>query len=233
MQKLINYFYFNDKFLQENAVPQDFFNAIAHSINLEELYKVKKHKFYSDSFTYCPVLLEVVDSTLKDQLDGLYLLQIWDHHKRVFELKLKSEPKIWDVSSHFFFWQPGTLDDENDKLFFMDLNKPDFSLTISNLFADLDYSFACFYDDQKVLAIANHEQIKLLRLVFDEDILGTRQIHYDAEDLSMRIIESRLPILGIFDMTFVFETADNQLDFNKLSLNGFDDSDSFYFEFDQ
>jgi hypothetical protein len=43
--------------------------------------------------------------------------------------------------------------------------------------------------------------------------------------LTQRTIHPKLPLKGIFGTYFAFETDDNQLDFNTIELDNFEDSD--------
>ena len=88
-------------------IAKDFLNRAEFSVPLDKLYKVLASCNFNENNFYCPVLLQVVNSKIKEHApDKDYLLQVWTKEgEMVFERALKYPVFNWNVTHDKLMFQ--------------------------------------------------------------------------------------------------------------------------------
>ena len=80
---------------------------VMYSVPLKKLYKVVASCNYNENALFCPVLLEVIDKTIKKNNNGFaFLLQVWTRNgDMIFERALETPCCNWNIANDKFMYQ--------------------------------------------------------------------------------------------------------------------------------
>eukprot|EP00347_Sterkiella_histriomuscorum_P004764 403359199 len=219
----------------------EYFKDITYSVDLTKLYKVLGSCSYSDDMQYCPVLLEIGEERIRQSFNNCpYLIQVWDQKQnKIFELPLHQKIKQWQICYNYFLFVTSgeDSDDGEEYLRIVDLDQSNHVIKVKNFISDQINHIS--YNHSKLYGAS---QNKIYLTEIPTSYFEQTETVIDVTQDQIRVIEPGLNIHGLIlnewareggYQQIVFETLDNQLDFNRLYTENVTDKDSFTFRYEQ
>jgi hypothetical protein len=219
--------------------------------------------YHHDEMKYCPVLVKIESSIIRDFHNGFeYLLQVWDNeNEKIFGRPLKQKIRSWAIFFNYFIYKPDEQDENSDYIHLVDLERENSAVLFYDFTRDPDCKktqYICkicsnnidryYAYHNEIFYVASSKDIKIFKYVGEFEKKGEIKINIKPEEIETisRDHLRDMKIHGIYmnhstskSLILALETVDNQVDFNQLIINSFneasegDEEKGFDFEFRQ
>eukprot|EP00347_Sterkiella_histriomuscorum_P009906 403339425 len=226
---------YQQSFLLHNKSSADFLEAISYRVDLTKLYKIVDSCYYDAQAYYCPIIIQIKDKALLDDIGFEYILQVWNRKgKKTYEKYIKNLPQMWAINGYYLVYKTHQNDEDNNYFHIINLKNGNATLLLKDVIEDKDIKYIAFNND--VLYLANKRTVHLIQCTHTPQLGKIEKIEPKASDCQKATFQSNIWALftkkkqlgnnektslglkkKVEDIIIVaLETKDSQIDFNEI-----------------